>query len=220
MTITAKAKDGSNISATCRVTVNYPTIEEKLKAGDYVYYKDKNGTSRLCVVLYDSKSGYGGIQIVTRQKITTVTLGSSSFSTAKTNYNDAIRTLNSQAANYLNTTFASSARCVGSNPKSPNSEASGYYSSSASFMKSYNNTFKKEDTNYNTDYSKMSSLGILYCDGSGDNASYWLPSRKVSSTSSSCSFEIRHVWAYGSSLSSTQICLVNNSTTKNTARIF
>ena len=213
--ITATAQDGSGVSATCNVTVSYPTIEEKLKAGNYVYYKDKNGRSQLCVVLYDKSSGYG-TQIITRQRIGTVTLGNTVFNSSKTSYNNAISTLNSAAASYLNTSLASSARCVGTNPSRPTSDSPGYYTNSATFMKGHSGTLKKSDTNYTTDHNKMSSLGILYCDGGGSNAAYWLASRTISSTSSTCSFEIRSVWAYGLPLSSQQIVLINDTTTSNT----
>lgn len=213
--ITATAQDGSGVSATCNVTVNYPTIEEKLREGNYVYYKDKNGRSQLCVVLYDKTSGYG-TQIITRQRIGTVKLGNTVFSSAKTSYNNAISTLNSEARSYLNTSLASSARCVGTNPSNPTSDSPGYYTNSATFMKGHSGTLKKADTNYTKDYNKMSSLGILYCDGAGNNASYWLASREISGGSTHCSFEIRSVGAYGLPLSSQQIVLINDTTTNNT----
>ena len=213
--ITATAQDGSGVSATCSVTVSYPTVDEKLKEGDYVYYKDKNGSSRLCVVLY--KNSTYGIQIITRQKIGTVTLGNTNFSNSKTSYNNAISTLNSAATSYLNTSLATSARCVGTNPSSPTSDSPGYYTSSADFMKGHSGSFKNTDTNYNTDYNKMSSLGIKDCDGSTSSATYWLASRIVKPNgSTSCSFEIRSTGAYGASLGSQQIVSINNNTTNNT----
>ena len=213
--ITATAQDGSGVSATCSVTVSYPTVDEKLKEGNYVYYKDKNGSSRLCVVLY--KNSTYGIQIITRQKIGTVTLGNTNFNNSKTSYNNAISTLNSAATSYLNTSLATSARCVGTNPSSPTSDSPGYYTSSAAFMKGHSGSFKNTDTNYNTDYNKMSSLGIKDCDGPISSATYWLASRIVKPNgSTSCSFEIRCTGAYGASLSSQQIVLINNNTTNNT----
>lgn len=47
-------------------------------------------------------------------------------------YNNAITTLNTRANAYLNTNYASSARCVGSVPNNPYAESSEYYTYSLS----------------------------------------------------------------------------------------
>ncbi|MCI8383946.1 MAG: hypothetical protein HFJ33_03650 [Clostridia bacterium] len=83
-------------------------------------------------------------------------------------YNSAITTLNTRASAYLNTTYASSARCVGSVPNNPDSESTEYlvyaFSSSPST--------KKEDSNYQADFDQMNLLNITNI-----NSAYWLASR-------------------------------------------
>ena len=166
-------------------TTNYPIVENKLKAGDYVYYYDKNGTRRLCAVLYDNSSGYG-VQIITMSAVENVELGNGAgngeesnfnqtdFNTAMNSYNNAIETLNKRAEVYLNSTYASDARCVGSVPNNKNSQ-SGYYTFTE-FTSKYNGKFLDADLNYETDWNQMVSLGISYI---GEN--YYLASRLVES---------------------------------------
>ena len=166
-------------------TTNYPIVENKLKAGDYVYYYDKNGTRRLCAVLYDNSSGYG-VQIITMSAVENVELGNGAgngeesnfnqtdFNTAMNSYNNAIETLNKRAEVYLNSTYASDARCVGSVPNNKNSQ-SGYYTFTE-FTSKYNGKFLDADLNYETDWDQMVSLGISYI---GEN--YYLASRLVES---------------------------------------
>ena len=164
---------------------NYPIVENKLKAGDYVYYYDKNGTRRLCAVLYDNSSGYG-VQIITMSAVENVELGNGAgngeesnfnqtdFNTAMNSYNNVIETLNKRAEVYLNSTYASDARCVGSVPNNKNSQ-SGYYTFTE-FTSKYNGKFLDADLNYETDWNQMVSLGISYI---GEN--YYLASRLVES---------------------------------------
>ena len=165
-------------------TTNYPIVENKLKVGDYVYYYDKNGTRRLCAVLYDNSSGYG-VQIITMSAVENVELGNGAgngeesnfnqtdFNTAMNSYNNAIETLNKRAEVYLNSTYAD-ARCVGSVPNNKNSQ-SGYYTFTE-FTSKYNGKFLDADLNYETDWNQMVSLGISYI---GEN--YYLASRLVES---------------------------------------
>ena len=166
-------------------TTNYPIVENKLKVGDYVYYYDKNGTRRLCAVLYDNSSGYG-VQIITMSAVENVELGNGAgngeesnfnqtdFNTAMNSYNNAIETLNKRAEVYLNSTYAGDARCVGSVPNNKNSQ-SGYYTFTE-FTSKYNGKFLDADLNYETDWNQMVSLGISYI---GEN--YYLASRLVES---------------------------------------
>ena len=175
-------------------------VTNKLREGDYVYYTDGTGKQRKCVVLYGPEnanySSYG-IQIVTMDTVETVQLGNGGvstmikgdryFNTARTSYNGAIATLNNKANNYLNTTYASSARSVGSVPNNPTSE-SGYFTSSYSYMANYNGTLRNKDTNYTTDLNKMTSLKIQNI-----NKDYWLASREVNSNSGVTDFFVCHV---------------------------
>lgn len=189
---------------------------QDLKEGDKVYYIDKNGTKRECTVLYDSTSEYG-VQIITTNvvedevslgdKDETVT-GSDDFEKAKNSYNNALKRLYDEAQKYLNTTYASSARYVGSDPADPDwdttTNEAGYYTKEVaegknkyhSYMETggwYNNVFKNEDEKYKTDWTQMGTIpGIK-----GDEL-YWLASRRIDSDSSNTKFVVRHVTGLGS----------------------
>ena len=196
------------------VTVNnpIPTVESKLKAGDWVRYPSAQGNID-CRVLYDSSSSYG-VEIISAKSVEDVTLGNgvgyqenntTYFNKAMNSYNNAISTLNSAASDYNNSTYSSRARCVGSSPSNPTSDSPGYFTSSYSYMSSYNGKFKNEDTHYQTDYNQMGTLGILDI-----NDTYWLVSRYVNSASSTSSFNVRYVNASGR-LTSNFLCFVNGS---------
>lgn len=141
---------------------------DKLKAGEYVYYEDATGTTRKCIVLWDESSGYG-TQIITLDTVGDVTLGSTNIDEAIKSYNNAITTLNNEAMKYLNSTYASDARCVGSVPNDKNSESDMYVSSEFS---QYSRVLRDVDTNYQYDYNQMKNLGIY-----NSLAEYWFASR-------------------------------------------
>ena len=160
-----------------------PTVENTLKAGDYVTYPSAQGDIE-CRVLYDSTSEYG-VQLITSACVgNDVTLGDSDFTTSMNSYNNAISTLNNAAGVYNNSDY-STARCVGSNPTTPSAEA-GYYTFTE-FSSSYSGKLKDTDTNYETDYNQMKSLEINDIDDR-----YWLASRKVDSRSSDSYFYVRY----------------------------
>ena len=183
--VTDKAGNEAEGTTTATTVKQLATNVNELKAGDYVYYTDGKGTRRECVVLYDSSSSYG-VEIIAMESVEDVTLGSSSFSTSMNSYNSAISTLNSAASDYNNGTYSSRARCVGSNPSNPTSDSPGYFTSSYSYMSSYNGQFKNQDTHYETDYNRMGTLGIRDIDDY-----YWLASRNVDSNSSLSEFYVR-----------------------------
>ena len=165
-----------------------PTVENTLKAGDYVTYPSAQGDIE-CRVLYDSTSEYG-VQLITSACVgNDVTLGDSDFTTSMNSYNNAISTLNSAAEAYNNSDY-STARCVGSNPTTPSAEA-GYYTFTE-FSSSYSGKLKDTDTNYETDYNQMESLEINDIDDR-----YWLASRRVDSHSGISYFGVRFVAASG-----------------------
>lgn len=172
--------------------------ENKLVAGNYVNYIDKNGVTRLCCVLWDNRSSYG-IQIITMETVEDVEIGNGTgkssstqedFETAKNSINNAVSMLNDKAMNYLNTDYATDARCVGSNPANKNSEASDYFTSDYDYMSEYNGIFKNGDTNYTKDSDKMEDLGIDYYD-----KDYWLASRGMAGgTETLANFGVCHVY--------------------------
>ena len=196
--IRATTTDGSNKQATCNITVKTSNkVGNILKAGNYVYFYSRNNIQRKCIVLYDSSSSYG-IQIITEDTLENVEIGNgtgraqsndtASFNTAMTSYNNAIRTLNTRAESYLNTTYASAARSVGSVPYNANNDTAGMFTSSYDYMSNYNGKLKNTDNNYLTDWNQMQKLEIQI-----SNAEYWLASRIVNSTSSSSRFSVRYV---------------------------
>ena len=183
------------------------TNVNELEAGDYVYYEDGQGTRQICAVLYDSSSPYG-VEIITMNTVEDVTLGvkdptatgSDNFTKAKNSYNNAIATLNNATSKYINTTYADKARSVGSVPNNINSQ-SGYYTFTE-FSSSYSGQLRDEDTNYETDYNQMGTLGIRAIDDY-----YWLASRLVNSDSSVSYFYVRIVNPSGN-LSGYNLCSV------------
>ena len=209
-TITATAQDGSNKTATCSITVNKKVTNiNELEAGDYVNYEDGTGVTRKCVVLYDSSSPYG-VEIITMETVEQVILGDSrSFTKAMNSYNNAISTLNNATSKYINTTYVDKARSVGSDPSNPTSDNPGYFTSSYSYMSSYNGKFKNTDTHYETDLDQMEALTIHDID-----KSYALASRYVVSSSDRTWFYVRGVNPSGS-LKSTTLCYVDDSVDSN-----
>ena len=179
-----------------------PTVENTLKAGDYVTYPSAQGDIE-CRVLYDSTSEYG-VQLITSACVgSDITLGdeNDNFTNAMNSYNNAISTLNSAAGAYNNSDY-STARCVGSNPINPSTEAGMH---TTQFSSSYSGRLKDTDTNYETDYNQMKSLEINDIDDR-----YWLASRKVDSRSSDSYFYVR----YGGAsvyVNHSTLCLVNSS---------
>ena len=166
---------------------------ENLNEGDQIVYIDKDGNEIPCSVLYDSKGSYG-IQIITSNIISTVTLGKNdtsasaegeygSLDRAAWSYNNSINTLNNIAeeyrqANILNIT--DSARCVGSIPNNPYSRNTSRYEMdyitliNAGLPTNFGDKFEEGDSNYITDKNQMDNLAITK-----SNGEYWLASRET-----------------------------------------
>ena len=180
------AGNTKEVTKTATTLSPYPTVAEKLKEGNYVNYVDKNGTTRKCAVLYDASSEYG-LQIITIDTVEDIEIGNgtgqtvsnttkSYFNIARTSYNNAITNLNKRAEAYLNTTYASSARSVGSLPDNPYSE-SGYYENSKDYMAEYTGTLRDEDENSLPDEEQLAATGLMQC-----SSTYWLATRHLSET--------------------------------------
>ena len=209
-------KAGNEATETTTVTTvkQLATNVNELKAGDLVNYVDGTGVTRQCVVLYDSSSSYG-VEIITMESVEYVELGNGTgsfqannttyFNTAMNSYNNAIETLNDATAPYNNSTYSSRARCVGSDPSNPTSDSPGYFTSSYSYMASYNGQFKNQDTHYETDYNQMGTLGIREINGI-----YWLASRYVGESSIGSLLSMRYVNASGN-LCNDSLCYVGSS---------
>ena len=206
-TIYARANGDTSKYATCTITVEDKTIGNVLKEGDYVYYIDGKGIKRKCAVLYDNSSGYG-VQIITMESVEDVEVGngtgngdlvtnSTYMNKAISSVNNLISNLNSKANNYLNTTYASSARCVGSVPNNANYDYVSMIYNSSYWFSNYNGKIKDENDNIDIDFDQMDSLGIA-----GIGVDYWMASRKVDITSKAVQINPRGVTDFGGKLSS------------------
>lgn len=196
---------GNKGESTINVTTKEATIEDALDISDNqkIYVKIPNPKDEenpiLCYVLYNDETN--GLQIISANSVETVTLGSSSFTTSMNSYNSAITTLNEKAEeyNYFGSEYVE-ARCVGSNPTNPSAQA-GYFTKYSYVSSKYQ--LRDTDTNYETDYNKMTSLGIA-----SSNSTYWLASRNVISGSSVSHFNVRYVDSSGSLFSNGLLCNV------------
>ena len=138
----------------------------------------------------ENETNYG-IQIVSADTVgENVTLGNSNFNISRNSYNEAILTLNAKAEEYLNTKYATDARCVGSVPDNKNAESKDYYISNYNYMKNYNSTFKNGDVNYKKDYEQMNSSNLNILD---IGKYYWFASREVTADSTNTLFRVRAV---------------------------
>ena len=187
-------------------TITTPnTVKDVLEEGNYVKYVDKTGVTRTCIVLYGPEnanySSYG-IQIITMETVEDVELGNGTgsgtansdeelFEIGKNSYNNLIGTLNTRAEGYLNTTYASAARSVGSVPDNPNSEAQLLTSDYSWFDNS--GMIRDEDENYLADVNQMRTLDDIIAVGE----EYWLASRSNSIMSVKGSFYMRYVYTSG-----------------------
>ena len=187
-------------------TPNPTLTTNDLPAGAYINYNTgvssvgENGVVT-CRVLYDASSEYG-LQIITDKNIEDVTLGGSDWATASASYNNAITTLNNEAGKYLNRTYVTDARCVGSVPTNQNgtftnknSENAGPVQLGFTTSVSGANNMKGIDTNYTADQTQMKNLNIWTIEG--NFWYYWIASRYTYSDSSIYGFDVRTVTTGG-----------------------
>ena len=164
---------GNTKEASTTISIIPAKIEE-LTAGDYVNYMDKNGVTRPCIVLWDNSSGYG-VQIITMNTVEDVEMGNGTgteqqsqvyFNKAVDCYNNAVSKLNDIAMRYLNTTYATDARCVGSDPSNKNAGDQEYFISdyASGYWSEYDGMFKAESENYKKDDKQMDTLEITPSD--------------------------------------------------------
>ena len=207
-TLEVKVTDGAGLSDTSTLIITpkkLATVVSELEAGDWVRYEDGTGVERDCVVLYDSTSEYG-VEIITMETVEDVTLGDdNNFTTSMNSYNNAISTLNNATSKYINTTYADKARSVGSDPSNPTSDNPGYFTSSYSYMSSYNGKFKNGDTHHRADNNQMGTLNIRDID-----ETYWLASRFAYSDSADSTCNVRNVDASGVLIHYDYLCDVNS----------
>lgn len=186
---------------TVKTAVGYPTVEDTLKAGNYVNYTDGKGTKRTCVVLYDNSSGYG-VQLITMQSVETLTLGTEGSAGIFSDYNNAISILNGKANEYNNSAYSTRARCVGSVPNNPDYDAAGM--ATGEFMYQYSGSLKAGDSYYETDYNQMKALQIHNI-----GEKYWLASRDYSVDTVDYYFAVRYVAKAGAVKDDKYLCHVD-----------
>lgn len=186
---------------TVKTAIGYPTVEDTLKAGNYVNYTDGKGTKRTCVVLYDNSSG-NGVQLITMQSVETLTLGTEGNSGIFSDYNNAISILNGKANEYNNSAYSTRARCVGSVPNNPDYDAAGM--ATGDYMYQYSGSLKAGDSYYETDYNQMKSLKIHSID-----EKYWLASRHNSVNTVNYYFAVRYVAKAGAVRDDKYLCNVD-----------
>lgn len=192
-TLTVRVTDGAGNTATKTVTgkteVKIATNVSELKAGNYIKYTDGKGTQGTYAVLYDSSSSYG-VQIVSMGVMDEIQMGGSDAATCASTYNSFISTLNSKASAYLNSTYATSVRSVGSVPDNPSYESSyyAYAINNTQYNASYSGKMRDGDSNYVSDWEQMVALNIQTL-----SSEYWLASRRYYETSSEYDFQCRFV---------------------------
>lgn len=160
-----------------------------LKEGNYINYNTgvssvgTNGVVK-CIVLYDETSEYK-LQIITEGNVGEgITFGNKDdFNATKDDYNNAIKTFNNEAEKYLNTTYATDTRSVGSLPNIINGKFVNKNLENVELVKlkvnpnfEGANNLKGEDINYEIDCKQMEKLNIKRSLGKGG---YWLASRYV-----------------------------------------
>lgn len=170
VSVTDKAGNDNEAEIKVKTDKVLATKVSELIEGDFVKYQDAKGNEKTYAVLYDNSSGYG-VQIVMMDTIEDVTLGvDNNLDATKAAYEGAIQTLYDKVNGYLNTTYATSARCIGSIPNSPLS-GSG---TTSEYQDWIGGTITNKDTNYEKDTEQMKKLGIIDID-----KNYWLSSRSI-----------------------------------------
>lgn len=203
---------------------------DELEAGDYIEYDSGTNGKIMCRVLYPADSEYG-LQIITNNSVEEIALSmeTGSFEEAKQLYNSIIENLNNKAETYINSEYATDARCVGSIPtieegtfidKDKVTETTVTLpptlpegQSSSTWWTNYKRPDGWEnddtgcygsDTNYTIDQTQMQSAGIL-----ATGESYWLASHGVDSNSANVNFRVRYIGISGG-LFSSYLCAVDN----------
>ena len=128
-----------------------------------------------------------GLQIISKNKVNNEYL----ILHGKVGYNNCIPTLNSFCSNYVNPKYATSGRCVGTNPINPEGTKE-LYEENFDFL--YSQDLIKGDTDYTEDFYRMKDANIWYIQ---NNKSYFLASRGAGANSSRAGFSVRWVKATG-----------------------
>ena len=188
-----------------------------LKPGDYIQYDSGTNGKILCRVLYPLDSEYG-LQIISNKSVKNVALGKKDdFETSKIAYNNAIETLNNEAEGYINSIYATDARCIGSIPtvengifvnKDKGTETTAVLPSEyirPNGWESHDTGLYNTDENYIIDQEQMEKFNLQRIE-----ENYWLASRNVETDSDHCTYHIRCITSNGN-FSITYLCYINSS---------
>jgi len=167
------------------------------KPGDYIKYDSGTNYTGLWQVLYNDASN--GLQIISVDIVEDITLGSDTEEDkAKADYNDAVDILNTASRKYVNPIYATSGRCVGSNPTSPDDAITDTVTLQFEYNGDTESGVKVEEENFNNDYDAMMKATNHSKDGINNiDKAYWLASRQVNSYDNHANFLIRHVNSSG-----------------------
>ncbi len=192
----------------------------QLQPGDYIKYNSGTNGEILCRVLYTADSKYG-FQIISDKNVgEKITLGAPTFEEARASYNGSIENFNNAAEKYINSEYATDARCVGSIPTVSNGVFTEKDSGAKTTVILPPSTWSSytrpsgwtsddtgcydTDTNYTTDQTQMQKYKIW---NTGEY--YWIASRGTSSDTNLCRFYV--CFASGGSLAINYILDISKS---------
>lgn len=175
---------------------SYKQLSKIAIPGDYVKYDtgvENIGDNGIVIfkVLYNDENY--GLQIISDESISQVSLGGNDWNTAIDSYNNAIEKLNAEAMKYKGK-LGLDTRCVGSTPTvgldgmftNKNNEKIGPVNLQFSTSAQGANNMKETDLNYELDLNAMVKANCLQ-----NRGQWWLASRKVDKLQTSCSFMVR-----------------------------
>lgn len=170
---------------TLNVTTNKEVspIGSKVKAGDYIKYNSGTSYTGHWRVLYDGTYSTNGnrIEIISEENVEDkYTIGNDDrWSWAADEYADMIKNLNAAANVYLNGAYADRARCVGSNPYTPeyretiSTDNMEYYEHEG-YLERYG---PENETHHEDDVERLKAIGEFH-----KANVYWLASRAASTS--------------------------------------
>ena len=160
------------------------TSEQTYNTGDY---------TGLWQVLYNDAEH--GLQIISANDVTN---GKDLYLKGKEGYNKSVGTLNSFCSNYVNETYATSGRCVGSNPIHPEGTTE-LYEGKYDYLKQYANDLISGDTECEADYNALKGATHQNTNGIWNiNKTYWLASRYITTNPGITYFNVYCISVYSS----------------------
>lgn len=150
------------------------TLAKVAKQGDYVEYNSGNGYNGKWRVLYNDNSNK--LQIVSTTIVESLTLGGETIEDVKASYNNGIDILNNACQKYINSSYAKSARSIGSNPIEPEDKTIQTCKLSFLWNDSYDTGIKVADLNRESD---ITAINTYMPDVVSLEDPYWIASRNI-----------------------------------------